>query len=277
MIEITQEQLEKAGYKVPVAPNDAWRNYDEHNPVPRYFDFDWLSSRHPDLYHKFALSSVGLMDELDKLVDLTGLEVIDIGAGTGRSSMGAARKANKVTAIDPYESVLFLGRALASQAGFENIDYIRADCAHLPLPDNSFDASIHAWAIIDYQEAYRVLKPGGYLIDLLPAPGALCGELTPVLAEVYPQIVTEIAPADQLDASCPDSDSVLQDDMWNGVPVIAPIPIHDFTYVTDYADHCEAAAMIGRLYGPQAKQYMLDEQKSTLSWRLRIVINRVKK
>ena len=277
MIEITQEQLESARYELKAAPTDAWRKHDEHKPIPGYFEFDWLSARHPDLYHKFALSSVGLMDELDKLVDLTGLEVIDIGAGTGRTTMGVAKKAKKVTAVDAFPSVLFFGRALAHQAGFENVNYLRGDSANLPLPDNSFDASICAWAIINHPEAYRVLKPNGYLIDLIPAPGALCGELTPVLADVYPEIITEVAPVDQLNATCPDSDFVIQENTWNGVPVMAPIRVHDFTYTADYVDYLEAAAIIGRLYGPKAKRYMLDGQKSTLSWRLRIVVNCVKK
>ena len=50
------------------APLDDWRIYDEHDPVPGYFDLDWFSAYHPDLYHKFSLSTEGLMDELEKLV-----------------------------------------------------------------------------------------------------------------------------------------------------------------------------------------------------------------
>jgi len=277
MTEITQEQLERAGYGLKPAPGDAWWDYDECNPTPGYFEFDWLSARHPDLYHKFALSSVGLMNELDKLVDLTGLDVIDIGAGTGRTTIGAAKKAKKVLALDAYESVVFFGRELVSRARLENVNYVLGDSAHLPLPDNALDASICAWAAINYPEAYRVLKPGGYLIDLIPAPGSFCGELTATLSDVYPEIITEVAPVDQFDSSCLASDSVIWDDTWNGIPVTAPILVHDFTYVADYVDCLEAAAILGRLYGPRAKRYMLERQKSTLSWRLRIVISRVKK
>ncbi len=276
-MEITQEQLENAGYEVEAAPLDAWRNYDEHNPIPGYFQFDWLSSRHPDLYHKFALSSVGLMSELEKQLDLTGLEVIDIGAGTGRTTLAAAKKAKKVTAVDAFGSVLFFNRKLAVGAGIENVTYIRGDSAHLPLREDSMDASICAWAIIDHSEAYRLLRPGGYMIDLIPAPGMLCGELTPLLADVYPAIITEVAPAPQFDPARPASDSVIEADTWEGVPVIAPTLLHEFTYVADYGDCLEAAAILGRLYGPTARRYMLDRQKSTLSWRLQIIINRVKK
>jgi hypothetical protein len=58
---------------------------------------------------------------------------------------------------------------------------------------------------------------------------------------------------------------------------MSPIPVHEFTYVADYGDRDEAAAILGRLYGPKVKQYMLGRQQSTLSWRLRIIINRIQK
>ena len=276
-MEITLEQLQSAGYRLRAAPHDAWRNYDEHNPVPGYFEFDWLSARHPGLYHKFALSTVGLMNELDKLVDLTGLLVADIAAGTGRATIEAARKAKKVHAIDIYESVVSFGSELASLAGLGNVSYILGDSSNLPLPDSSVDASICAWALLNYPEAYRVLRPGGYLIKLGPAPGSLCGELTATLADVYPEAITEVAPDNQFDASCPESNSMTNDIEWNGALLAAPINVHDFTYVADYGDHREAAAILGRLYGPKAKRYMLDRQQSTLAYRLRISYSRVKK
>jgi len=276
-MDITQEQLEAAGYDVPAAPEDAWRSYDERNPVPRYFDFDWLSSRHPDLYHTFALSSEGLVDRLNARFDLSGLDVLDIGAGTGRITHGAARTARSVTAVDPFGSVLAYNKRLAAQTGLNNITHVRADSRHLPFADNSFNAATCAWAIASYPEAGRVLKPGGWLIDLLPFPGALGGELTPLLAQVYPHIITEVAPADQLDRACPEADSTLQQDSWNGVPVTPPIRLHDFTYLADYHSPAEAAAIIGRLFGPKARQYMEEGGRSSLAWRLRIVLCRVRK
>ena len=274
---ITQEQVVSAGYRLKAAPIDDWRDYDEHNPVPGYFDFDWLSARHPDLYHKFALSTLGLMNELNRLVDLTGLKVIDIGAGTGRSTIEAARQAKTVMAVDSFESVVSFGSDMVRQAGLRNVSYARGDSAHLPLPDNSFDASIGAWAILNHAEAYRVLKPDGYLIELGPAPGSLCGELTATLADAFPKVITEIAPADRYDATCPDSDSLIHDATWNGLHVTPPTMLHDFTYISDYGDYKEAAAIIGRLYGPIARRYMIDRQQSRLSWRLRIAVSRVKK
>src|SRR5438045_48299 len=90
---------EKAGYAIEPAPAGAWREYDLADPDPGYFQFDWLSARHPDLYDRFALSTDGLMAELRQVVDLAGLTVCDVGAGTGRSAMGAAATVSRVIAV----------------------------------------------------------------------------------------------------------------------------------------------------------------------------------
>lgn len=41
---ITLDEIMSAGYKLPAAEPGSWRFYDETNPVPGYFEFDWLSS-----------------------------------------------------------------------------------------------------------------------------------------------------------------------------------------------------------------------------------------
>lgn len=69
-----------AAYEIVAAPAGAWRRFDPHHPDPGCYEFDWLSSQHPDLYYAFALSTEGLTAELEQLVDLRGLTVIDMGA-----------------------------------------------------------------------------------------------------------------------------------------------------------------------------------------------------
>jgi len=152
MVGITQAQLLEAGYELDAASIDDWRDYDVQNPVPGYFEFNWLSARHPDLYHKFALSTLGLMGELSTLVDLSGLEVIDIGAGTGRAAFEAAKKAKKVTAVDIYRSVIVYGKDMLQRDRIHNVHYIQGDSAKLPFPESSFDAAICAWSILDHRE-----------------------------------------------------------------------------------------------------------------------------
>lgn len=274
---MTQEEIAASGYSLKAEPAGAWRKYDETNPVPGYFQFDWLSSAYPDLYHAFALSTVGLMDKLDSLVDLSGLDVVDIGAGTGRSSEGAARCAKKVYAVDAYESVVGFGKARLEKEGVRNVEYVVGDRDRLPLGDSSVDVAIAAWAELNPREAYRVLRDGGLLVQMGSVPEALCGELSAVLAPDYPWIGTSIAPDGEFDPSFPDSVRLADASVFGGVPVEGPVSLHRFTYVADYGDWRDAAAITGRLYGPKARAYFESRRQSTFSWRLQIALARVRK
>jgi SAM-dependent methyltransferase len=179
--------------------------------------------------------------------------------------------------VDIFEAVLPFSREVVRQAGLSNVDYIRGDCNHLPVPESRFDVFLSSWAVLSFAEAYRVLKPGGTFVLLGPVPGSLCGELTPVLSSVFPELVTEIAAPELFEAGCPDTDIALMEEVWEGMPVIPPVRLHEFTYISDYGSCEEAAAITGRLYGPQVKRYLLERGQSTLAWRLRVSLARVRK
>jgi SAM-dependent methyltransferase len=274
---LTQEEILRSRYRLQAAPVDSWRVFDEKNPIPGYFEFDWLSSRHPDLYHQFALSSVGLMEKLHTLIDLTGSDVLDIGAGTGRSAIGAAEKAKRVFALDWYQSVIFFGKSQLQRTHIKNVHYINGNRDQLPLPENSVDVVINTWAELNPQEAYRALKPDGYLIQLGAAPDALCGELTSEFLSEFPWLPADCAPAEVFEPGYPDTHATTDPSIWNGIPVVDAIQVHQFTYVAAYQDYAEIAAMTGRLYGPKAKRYFLTRKQSTFSWRLQILMGQVSK
>ena len=274
---LTQEDIIRYGPRLKAAPPGAWRVYDKNNPIPGYFQFDWLSSRHPDLYHQFALSTDGLMEKLHSLVDLTGCDVIDIGAGTGRSASGAAKNAKRVFAVELYTSVVSFAKNQLGQNKITNVAYINGDREHLPLPESSVDVAINVWAELNPHEAYRVLKPQGYLIQLGGMPNALCGELTSELVSDYAWLPEECAPAEVYAPGYPDTTLTADNAIWDGIPVTGPIHITQFTYVADYQDYVEAAAMAGRLYGPKAYHYFMSRKQATFAWRLQIIQGQVSK
>lgn len=271
------EEIIHSRYKLRAGPIDSWRMYDEDNPIPDYFEFDWLSSRHPDLYHQYALSTVGLMEKLHTFIDLTDCDVLDIGAGTGRSAIGAAEKAKRVFAVDWYQSVVLFGNSQLQQANTTNVFYINGDREHLPLPENSVDVVLNAWAELNPHEAYRALKPNGYLIQLGAVPNALCGELTSELASEYPWLPKDCAPLEVFEPGYPDTYCTADSSIWDGIPLRGPIRIQQFTYVADYKDYSEVASMTGRLYGPKAKHYFMTRKQSTFSWRLQSIMGQVSK
>jgi ubiquinone/menaquinone biosynthesis C-methylase UbiE len=114
-----------------------------------------------------------------------------VGAGTGRATIAAARIATAVVAIDAYQAVIAFGVQALRQAGLHNAMYVNAERGSLPLRGESADAVLSAWAELDYWEAYRILKPGGYLFVMAGAPGTVCGELTPVLGRSAEQAPSE--------------------------------------------------------------------------------------
>jgi SAM-dependent methyltransferase len=256
---------------------DAWRVYDADDPDPGYFQFDWLSGRHPDLYHAFALTSDALTSELEGLIDLCGLDVIDVGAGTGRSALGLARTAAHVLAVDAYSSVIAYGEENVRQAGVGNVTYARADRSHLPVADDSVDAVVSCWAELDRIEAERVLKPGGVVVQMGANPFEP-GELTPILSVDFPQLVLPGSP-DLLTPDRPPADDTLAAaDWWGEISLVDnALHVHDFTYTADYGTPEEAAAIFGRLFGPNAQRYLRERRRSTVWSRLRIWYGRIEK
>jgi hypothetical protein len=123
---------------------------------------------------------------------------------------------------------------------------------------------------MNHTEAYRITRPGGYVIFMGSAPGALCGELTSTLASEYPTIIDSVAPAEVFDPAYPSMEFEIEGGTWNYMPIVAPLRVRDFTYVADYGDSAEAAAILGRFYGPKANAYIRERAQSTISWRLRI-------
>ncbi|MGH7639336.1 MAG: class I SAM-dependent methyltransferase [Candidatus Dormibacteria bacterium] len=266
------------GYSIPAAEAGAWRNFDKADPQPGYFEFDWLSARHPDLYHSFALSTICLIDELSKLIDLAGLAIADVGAGTGRSCIELAKRARHVYGLDAYASVVDFGRRAVKAAGIDNVEYHRADRASLPLPSSSVDAVTAFWAAIDVNEAYRVLKPSGWLIQAGPAPGALCGELTQTLQISFPSLILGHSLREEaFSQECPPTDFVIAHPFGLEIPLGEGMQVHDFTGMSKYKSLKEAAAIVGRIYGPLAAEYMRSHHKSTLAWRFRIMYGKVVK
>jgi MPBQ/MSBQ methyltransferase len=126
--------------------------------------------------------------ELARLDDRS-LRTVDVGAGTGFSSEGIARRvdAANLTLLD--QSPHQLSRARAKPA-LQGAAVVQGDAEALPFPTDHFDrwvscGSIEYWP--DPQaaiaEAYRVLKPGGIALLVGPLPPE--GRLARALADLW--------------------------------------------------------------------------------------------
>ena len=100
-----------------------------------------------------------------------GEVVLDLGSGGGIDVLLSARRVGptgKAYGLDMTDEMLALARANAEQAGATNVEFLKGDIEHIPLPDASGDVIISNCVInlaADkakvLAEAFRVLKPGG--------------------------------------------------------------------------------------------------------------------
>jgi len=102
------------------------------------------------------------------LPNISNLEGLDIGCGEGHNTRIAAKKGGKMTAIDISE--VFIKYALETEQEEPlGIKYEVASGIELPYSDKSFDFAIATMSLMDIadnekaiQEAFRVIKPGGF-------------------------------------------------------------------------------------------------------------------
>ena len=100
-----------------------------------------------------------------------GETVLDLGSGGGIDVLLSARRvgpAGMVYGLDMTDDMLALARANQAKSGIRNVEFLKGEIEHIPLPDNSVDVIISNCVInlsankdAVLREAFRVLKPGG--------------------------------------------------------------------------------------------------------------------
>jgi len=103
---------------------------------------------HADSYERMVAMQPKLGGELASIRDYRGLDVVDLGAGTGRLSAELARDARTLTALDRSPAMLaVLENRLSGMAGACEWRALTADHRSLPLPDSSADLAVSGWSI----------------------------------------------------------------------------------------------------------------------------------
>jgi demethylmenaquinone methyltransferase/2-methoxy-6-polyprenyl-1,4-benzoquinol methylase len=112
-------------------------------------------------YRREALKRAGLQ---------TGMQVVDVGVGTGLVASQAAfltGDPNKVTGVDPSPGMMSNARVP------QGVKLVEGSAERIPFPDNSFDFLSMGYALrhisdltLAFDEFHRVLKPGGRLCIL---------------------------------------------------------------------------------------------------------------
>lgn len=102
-----------------------------------------------------------------------GQTVVDLGSGPGRDLIEAAKiigEAGKAIGIDMTDQMIELGKK--NTADLKNVEIIKGNLQEIPLDDNTVDVIISncvfnltANKYKAFSEAYRVLKPGGRIVE----------------------------------------------------------------------------------------------------------------
>jgi ubiquinone/menaquinone biosynthesis C-methylase UbiE len=102
-----------------------------------------------------------------------GETVLDLGSGGGIDVLLSAKRVGpegKAYGLDMTDEMLSLARENQRKAGATNVEFLKGDIEHIPLPEASVDVIISNCVInlaadkdAVLAEAFRVLRPGGRL------------------------------------------------------------------------------------------------------------------
>jgi SAM-dependent methyltransferase len=121
-----------------------------------------------------------------------GMDVLDVGCGTGNATIPAARLAARTTGLDLSPGLIDVAREKGADAMVE-VDWIVGDAQALPFEDDSFDRVIlifgHMFAP-DHRaaadELKRVCRPGGRIAIACWTPDGKIGEMFKAMGTLGP-------------------------------------------------------------------------------------------
>ncbi len=100
-----------------------------------------------------------------------GETVLDLGSGGGIDVLLSAKRVGptgKAYGLDMTDEMLALAEENKRKSGIANVEFLKGEIEHIPLPDNSVDVIISNCVInlssdkdAVLREAFRVLRPGG--------------------------------------------------------------------------------------------------------------------
>lgn len=121
-----------------------------------------------------------LLEAIETYCPLDNIDVVELGAGTGRLTRLLAPRARSIKAFDVSAHMLELAETSLRAMGLTNWETCVADHRRVPVPDSSADLVISGWSFsylavwggADWQSALqagldeinRILRPGGKIL-----------------------------------------------------------------------------------------------------------------
>ncbi len=118
------------------------------------------------------------MRTVQKHINFADKNVLEIGCGDGRLTFKYAEMTSKVTALDPDAESIKRAEANNSRELSRKLEFRVGKGEELSLPEDSFDIVFFTYSLCcissssmkkALEEAWRVLKPDGFLISIQPS------------------------------------------------------------------------------------------------------------
>ena len=103
-----------------------------------------------------------ILKALEEIVDPDGLDVLDLGAGTGRLACLLAPRVKTMRAFDASEEMLRVCREKLNASGLANWKVEAADHRQLPIPNYSADLAVSGWSV----SYLAVWNPDSWRVEL---------------------------------------------------------------------------------------------------------------
>lgn len=143
--------------------------------------YEFHADRYEELVYREDYQE-NISKNIKEIKDFKGLDVVELGAGTGRLTRFLSQDAQQVYATDLHDPMLNLAGKILQQENLSRYDLAIADMRTTPFPDTCADMVIAGWSFcylavwggddwksnVDtgLKEAMRLLRPGGILILL---------------------------------------------------------------------------------------------------------------
>ena len=127
------------------------------------------------LWQRFRQASLRVIPWVERVYDLRGKRALDVGCGTGSSTVAFALKCDHVVGIDIDRGSLTLAQIRAKAFGAENVTFQQVSPGSFTtsLPYSPYDLVL-LYAVLEHQtieeristiqESWRCLKPGGIMV-----------------------------------------------------------------------------------------------------------------
>lgn len=159
------------------------RGTTDHYEDAELYDFEYRDHRHDIAWYRSQARRIAATLTTSGLgtgIATGGIDILELGAGTGRVAIPLAEDGHRVTAIDRMPSMLeLLAAKIVDHRAGARVEPVLGDICAMPLPAARFDLVIAPFNVLMhlyrwqdllacFREVARVLRPGGsFALDVL--------------------------------------------------------------------------------------------------------------